>query len=213
MVASQAAGQVFVIFKRHELHGNRHRDSSILQEYFAAAETLFANIVQLEVDQAHAVQGLAASSVYLLHDMGTAPIISLSPPNLLAAEAKPLARCRADMKVPATATSLVPLLDCMQVKRKPRACGQQCHASDLLRVQAASLPGAPPPQTADLPGLDVALSGAMRYLGDMHAAVAEALHTERARLPTCTMPHCLTGSRRTDTVQSIVFSSRSGMEV
>ena len=198
---------------RYELRGNCHRDSSILQEHFAVAKALFANIVQLEVDQAHNVQELAARSAYLLHDMGSAPVISLSPPDLLAAEAKLLARGRADRKVPATATSSVPCFDCMQVKRTPRACGQQCHATDLLRVQAASLPGAPSPQTADLPGLDVALSRAVRYLDDMQAAVAEALHTEKARLPTCTMPRCLTGSRRTDPVQFIVYDSRSGTEV
>ena len=172
------------------MRGECHRDSTILQEHCAAAKALFAGVVQLELDYAHAIQGLAARSAYVLHDAGTVPVISLSPPDLLAAEAKPLPRGRADRKVPSTpAPWCSHVIMCMQVTGTPRACGsQQCHAIYLLRMQAASLPGALSPQTADLPGLDVALSSASRYLDDLQAAVAEALHTERARLPTCVMP-------------------------
>lgn len=86
-----------------------HRDSAILQEHCAAAKALFASVAQLEVDYAHAVQGLAASSAYVLHDVGTVPVIPLAPPDLLAAEAKPLPRGRADRKVPATPPPSVPI--------------------------------------------------------------------------------------------------------
>ena len=76
-----------------------HRDSAILQEHCAAAAAVFSNVVQLEVDYGHAVQGLAASSAYALHGAGTVPVAMLSPPDLLKAEAKPLPRGRADKKV------------------------------------------------------------------------------------------------------------------
>ena len=97
------------IIQSHMMRGECHRDSTILQEHCAAAKALFASVVQLELDYAHAVQGLAARSAYVLHDAGTVPVISLPPPDLLAAEAKPLPRGRADRKVPATPTPSVPM--------------------------------------------------------------------------------------------------------
>ena len=84
------------------------RDSTILQEHCTAAAAVFTNMVQLEVDYAHVVQGLASSSAYVLHGMGTVPVVQLSPPDLLA-EAKPLPRGRADRKVTATFLPVLPV--------------------------------------------------------------------------------------------------------